>query len=283
MERRDARPVKQHGGPIDADTRRWALAVGVALLLALGVAGAIEFATHVVGPRLLTHYDGFPALANAPKRSVDARGHAADPVNVALVGEQSDIESAMRRAGWTAAQPITRRSSIGIAASVLLHRPDSAAPVSPLYLYGRAQDLAFEREVGPSASRRHHVRLWRADSLAYGGHAVWIGGATFDLRAGVSHRGLHPTHHIAPDVDEERDTLVADLVRARQVRATFRVTGLGLRVNAHNADGDRFDTDGELRVVVLSRGNAPTDPAPEPALPVLVRLKDHLWAWFHRH
>lgn len=269
--------------PVSRDTRRWAVAVGVALVVAFGVAGLIDVGTHVVAPRLLTHYDGFPALADAPKRTADARGRAADPVNVAIVGDEGELREALRRAGWTAAQPITRRSSIGIAASVLLHRPDSAAPVSPLYLYGRAQDVAYEREVGRSASRRHHVRLWLGDSLAYAGRPVWIGGATFDLRAGVSHRGLHPTHHIAPDVDEERDTLVADLRRVRQVRSSFRVTGLGLRVDARNADGDRFDTDGELRVVVLAPGNVPTDPLPEPPLPLLVRWKDRVWAWGHHH
>lgn len=268
---------------ISGDTRRWIIAVGVAVLLALAAAALIELATHVIGPKLLTHYDGFPALAQAPKRAVDSHGRVADPLNVALVGSEAEVEEALRRAGWTAAQPVTRRSSIGIAASVLLHRPDSAAPVSPLYLYGRQQDLAFEREVGPSASRRHHVRLWRADSLLYEQRPVWVGGATFDLRAGVSHRGFHPTHHIAPDVDEERDTLTADLERAHQVTGTFRVTGVGVRVDAHNAEGDRFDTDGELRVIVLSPGNALVNAPREPTVPFPVRVKDRIWAWAHRH
>lgn len=281
-QRGDEKLVRRPFG-LDESTRRGAGAILVAALLALVVALTVELATHVIGPALLTHYDGFPALASTPKRSVNARGLPADPLNVALIGSEAEITEALRRAGWTAAEPVTRRSSIGIAASVLLHRPDSAAPVSPLYLYGRQQDLAFEREVGVSASRRHHVRLWRVAGLAYDQRPVWLGGASFDLRAGMSHRGLHPTHHIAPDLDEERDTLAADLVRARQVRASFRVTGLGLRVDAHNAEGDRFDTDGEMRVLVLSPGNAPVDPAPEPSLPAAVQLKDRLWSWVHRH
>ena len=268
---------------LSSDRRRWLFAIVVAAALALAAVALIELMTHVAGPALLTHYESFPALATVPKRAVDARGAVADPVNFAFVGTKDEIRNALHDAGWTDAQPITRRSSIGIAASVLLHRPDSAAPVSPLYLYGRQQDLAFEREVGRSASRRHHVRLWRADSLAFQRRPVWIGGATFDLRAGLSHRGLHPTHHIAPDVDEERDTLTADLLRARQVRAMFRVTGIGLRVDAHNAEGDRFDTDGEMRVVVISPGNTPTIAAPEPSVPIALRVKDRVWSWFHRH
>jgi hypothetical protein len=265
------------------DPRRWLIAGCVAAALALAAAAVTVLVTHVVAPAALTHYEQFPALASVPKRAVNARGAAGDPMNVGFVGSEAEIREALRRAGWIEADPITRRSSIGIAASVLLHRPDSAAPVSPLYLYGRQQDLAFEQEVGRSASRRHHVRLWRADSLQYQHRSVWIGSATFDLRAGISHRGLHPTHHIAPDVDEERDTLTADLLRVRQVCASFRVTGVGVRVDSHNAEGDRFDTDGEMRVLVLSPGNAPCAAAPEPPAPLAVRLKDRVWSWFHRH
>lgn len=253
--------------------------VGV-VVLAIALA---RFTTHMLAPRLLTHYDRFPELAATPKRAVNARGLVADPLNVALVGSGAEVTEAFRRAGWSEAEPVTRQSSMKIAESVLLRRPDSAAPVSPLYLYGRAQDLAFEREVGKSASRRHHVRLWQAPNLEYDRRPVWLGGATFDLRAGMSRRGLHPTHHIAPDVDEERDTLAADLVRAGKVAAMFRVTGLGLRIDARNAEGDRFDTDGEMRVLVLSAANV-VRPAPtELPDPFAVRVKDRIWSWFHRH
>lgn len=258
-------------------------AVGVVVALLAIVIGVVKVATHVVAPRLLTHYGAFPALATVPKRTANAKGAAADPVNVALVGSDSEVASAFRKAGWVAAQPVTRATSIKIAESVLLHRPDSTAPVSPLFLFGRQQDAAFEREVGRSASRRHHVRLWRVAGMTYSGRPVWIGDATFDLRAGISHRGLHPTHHIAPDIDEERDTLTADLIRAGQAAEIFRVTGLGVRVDDHNAEGDRYDTDGEMRVLVVPPGNAPHAPPTEPSVPPLVRLKDQLWSWGHHH
>lgn len=238
--------------------------------------------THGLAPRLFTHYAAAPVLEAAPKRTRNAHGVKGDPINVALVGSEVEVRDAMRRAGWDAADPITRASSLAIARSVLLHRPDSTAPVSPLYLYGRAQDVAFEREVGRSASRRHHVRLWQTPGLLIAQRPVWLGDAAYDLRAGISHRALRPTHHIAPDIDAERDTLVADLARAGQVAARAHVTGVGLRVDAHNAEGDRYDTDGELTVVTLPPNNVPV--ALPPALvpdPPLVALKERWWAWFH--
>jgi hypothetical protein len=79
-----------------------------------------------------------------------------------------------------------------------LHRPDPDAPVSSLYLFGRKQDLAFEEDVGGSADRRHHVRWWRAEPLDAAGRPLWIGDATFDRDAGISHLTGQITHHIGP-------------------------------------------------------------------------------------
>ena len=104
-----------------------------------------------------------PALEALPTRTANADGIPGDPINVGLVGTKDQLIAAMLAAGWYPADPITLRSSLDIAASVVLDRPDPDAPVSPLYLFGRKQDLAFEQEVGRSADRRHHVRWWLTD------------------------------------------------------------------------------------------------------------------------
>jgi hypothetical protein len=266
-----------------SERRLWTEILIVSALVAAIAAGVVTFGTHVVGPALFTHYDRFPALTNVPKLTRNEKGADGDPVNVAIVaGSDSELSTAFQRAGWVEAQPVTRASSIGIAKSVLLGRPDSAAPVSPLVLFGRPEDHAFEREVGKSASRRHHVRLWRVANIDYHGRPVWIGDAAFDERAGISHRGPHPTHHIDPDIDTERDAVGLALAGASQVIERFHVTGYGLRVDARNAEGDRFDTDGEMLVVVLSPGNvAHPPPAVEPD-PWLVALKQRFWGAMHR-
>lgn len=248
---------------------------------AVAVIALVYAATHWVAPHLFTHFEHAPELAELPKRTTSADHLKGDPVNIAAVGSESELRTAMHDAGWKVADRADRRTDIAIAGSVLFNRPDSTAPVSPLYLFDRAQDIAFEREVGKSARSRHHARFWLAQGVMHDGRPVWLGDATFDLRAGISHRGLHPTHHIAPDVDEERDTLVSDLVHARQVGTLFTVSGIGIRVESHNAEGDRFDTDGEMKVVVLSPGNQPvthTDSLPEPSV---VAAKDQFWRWAH--
>jgi LssY C-terminus len=258
--------------------RRAALAALALALLAL----AIYLATHVVAPRFLTHFDRAPELASLPKRTIDGDGRAADPINLAIVGSRAELLTAMRLAGWHVADSLTRKSKIAIARSVLLDRPDSTAPVSPLYLLGREEDIAFEREVGNSARTRHHARFWLAADASHDGRQLWIGDASFDARAGLSHRTLRPTHHIAPNIDEERDTLVADLSRAGQIAERFEVTGMGPRIYAHNAEGDRFDTDGEMAVAVISlrnvRAAAPRNFAP----PTAIAVKNRVWRWMTR-
>jgi len=256
-------------------------------ILTLGIIGALIVAgvtlfTHWLAPRLFTHYEHNPALAGVPKRTQTRSGVAGDPVNVALVGTAAEVDTAFARAGWARADSLSRTSDLAIARSVLLRRPDSTAPVSSLYLYGRRQDVAFEHEVGRSASRRHHVRLWLAPGITDHGRPVWVGDAAYDLRAGLSHRRLAPTHHIEADVDRERDTVLADLAAAGQLTERYDVTGLGPRVDAHNAEGDRFDTDGELAVGVISPTNARHGPPAVLPDPVLVQWKDQVWRLVHR-
>jgi hypothetical protein len=246
------------------------------------VAGSVALLTHVAAPLLFTHYDHNPALAAVPKRTRTRRGRDADPVNLAVVGTAEEVAAAFARAGWARADSLSRASDIAIAKSVILDRPDSTAPVSSLFLYGRRQDVAYEREVGRSASRRHHVRLWLAEGVADSGRAIWIGDAAYDLRAGLSHRVPAPTHHIEADVDRERDTVLADLVAAGQLSERYAVTGIGPRVDAHNAEGDRFDTDGELDVGVVWPGNVSHGPTTVLPDPLLIRGKNVFFDWSHR-
>ena len=197
-----------------------------------------------------------PEVAGLPVRTANADGIPGGPVNVALVGTREELIGAMLAAGWYPADPITFRSSIGIAASVLLGRPDPDAPVSPLYLFGRKQDLAFEEEVGRSADHRHHVRWWRTDRTEQG-RPLWLGAASYDEDSGLSHLTGQITHHIAPDVDAERDRLMAGLAAAGLLTDRFQLPGMGPTTNAHNAGGDRFFTDGMIDVGVLRAGDPP--------------------------
>lgn len=251
-----------------------------ALILLLIVVAAALLASRTIAPSFVAHYEYAPELARLPKRTTNARGYSGDPINVGMVGSLDELRTAMQMAGWVVADSLTRAAKIAIARSVLFNRPDSTAPVSPLILFDRQQDIAFEREVGRSARSRHHARFWLATGIAHDGRPVWLGDATFDQRVGISRRGLHPTHHIAPNVDQERDTLLADLMQAGQIALRFEVTGVGPQLNAYNAEGDRFDTDGEMEVGIIPVGNVRVAVARTLPPPPAISLKNRVWSWF---
>lgn len=189
----------------------------------------------------------YPALAEAGSRSFTLKGAAGDPLNLAFVGGEDDLLRLMAKAGWFPADPITFRSSLRITVDSLARRPYVDAPVSSLYVHGRKQDLAFEQPAANNPSKRHHVRFWRLDAP---GRTQWIAAATYDTSIGFSHVNGHVTHHIAADVDAERDKLLADLARAGGVTISW-VDGFQPVRDGRNGGGDPFHTDGRLALVVL--------------------------------
>ena len=169
----------------------------------------------------------------------------ADPINLRLLGDSSAIRCAFRSGGWSLADPLSARSALGIVASVILFRPYPEAPVSSLYLQDRLQDLAYEKDEGRTAHRRHHVRLWQ---IAPG---QWLGAATYDRGVGFALFTLQVTHHIGPNVDAERDAIGAMLQGSG---AQYRGTLPSRIAPGHwrrNGGGDRYITDGLIKTYSL--------------------------------
>lgn len=187
-------------------------------------------------------------------------GHPGDPANVTIEGSETELLMAMKAAGWDPADPITLHSSLRIAVDSVFRRPDDAAPVSALFLYGRKQDFAFEQPVGNSPRQRHHVRFWKRESPD-GGRLVWVGSATFDERVGLSHTTGQITHHIDSNVDAERDLIMNGLKNAGWTQEEFYEEGFHQNLEGRNGGGDPWQTDGRLGVVVLRPNEAHTSPS----------------------
>lgn len=233
---------------------------------------------YIVLPFAWSHYEHQKGLQDLPMVTRTAQGIPGDPLNIGLVGGREDIAFAMQAAGWSPADRLTLRSSIAIVGSVVLDRPYKDAPVSPLFLAGRREELAYEKEDGASADRRQHVRLWHVLDSGTEGRPVWLGSATFDTGVGLSHYTGQVTHHIAADIDAERDDLGADLVKAGMVTTTYQVSGIGPTLFGRNGGGDRYYTDGEIHVLVLTeRGAVNRSPPTELADPPIIALKNGLW------
>jgi hypothetical protein len=229
-------------------------------------------------PEIWKRADRQAIVAGLPMVTRTSQGIAGDPINFGLVGDQAEVFCAFRSAGWTLADSITLRSSIRIAGSVVLRRPDPAAPVSPLFYDGRAEDVAFERSEGFSAAHRHHIRLWRIGDDLFDHRPLWLGDASYDRGVGLSHFTLQLTHRIAPDLDAERAFVGAALDGAGAISSFFQIEGIGPTLYGKNGGGDPYFTDGDVLIGVLRRNCdlRPDEAAAPPDNPPHVDLQSAL-------
>jgi len=188
-------------------------------------------------------------------RARTSDGLLGDPINLALLGSEAQLDDAMRAAGWTRADEVTLRSSGRIISSTLLRRSYDEAPVSPLFLFGRQQDVAYQQEVKGNPAKRHHVRFWRCPDgwLLPGGRRVeWLAAGTFDRSVGFSLFTLQITHKIDADTDIERDHIVATLLGADVGVEVSVIRDFSTGYHARNGGGDSIVTDGDLPVLDVS-------------------------------
>ena len=100
------------------------------------------------------------------------------------------------------------------------------------------------------------------------------------MGVGLNHDTGQITHHIAPDIDQERDILIAHVRHTGQVLRVYQVTGVGPTLIGRNGSGDWYYTDGELSVAVLAVNNAGQRHAPlRLKNPPPVTLKNRIWKW----
>ncbi|MCP2635768.1 LssY C-terminal domain-containing protein [Microbacterium sp. HD4P20] len=185
-------------------------------------------------------------------RTRTSDGLLGDPVNLAFLGGGGQIETALREAGWTKADPVTLASSWRIVTSTLQRRSYHQAPVSPLFLFGRQQDFAYQQEVDGNPAQRHHVRFWKCPDgwLLPGGRRVdWLAAGTFDTSVGLSLFTLQVTHRIDADTDVERDHIVSSIRDADPRVVVDVIADFATGYHARNGGGDSIRTDGDLPIV----------------------------------
>lgn len=188
-------------------------------------------------------------------RTRTSDGLLGDPVNLAFTGSREQIRSAMARSGWIEADPVDLGSSVRIVVASLTRRSYPTAPVSPLFLFGSMQELAFQQEVEGNPAQRHHVRFWPCppDWLLPGGHRVdWLAAGSYDRAVGLSFFTLQVTHRIDRDIDVERDYIVDSLRNGCPEVTVQVIEDFSTGYHSRNGGGDAVATDGDLPVVDVS-------------------------------
>src|SRR5262249_17100826 len=143
--------------------------------------------------------------------------------------------------------------------------PYPTAPFSTLYLFGRGQDIGFQKCIDDSPRKRHHVRFWalslaqvdqietasfwlNADRPPEDARVIWIGAATKDTGSSLTRLTFQVTHATDSDTNAERDFIFAELSKHRVVAdVTSYRSGQRLQTGQVN----HYITDGEITVASL--------------------------------
>jgi LssY C-terminus len=195
----------------------------------LAVAVTYAVAAYVILPRAVRIGLKVLQRQRVPRYTITADGLPGDPVNLVLVGTLAQLRAAFARAGWAEADALTLRSSWRMIRAFLLNSHYPTAPFSTLYLFGRGQDIGFQKTIGDSPRKRHHVRFWalnlkRAEAtigtadLWLKAHrppdherVYWVGAGTRDTGFSLTQLTFQITHATDSDTNVERDFIIAEL------------------------------------------------------------------------
>lgn len=190
-------------------------------------------------------------FANVPRRVGDLQGNPGDMVNYALIGTEDQVTKAFAAAGWVQVDKTTQDAVVHGLVSTLSHAAYTEMPMSTLYLFGRSQDLSYARAAPLEvAAIRHHLRVWKTTETV-GGQPLWVGSATHDNGFEKDQRNGGVTHHIDPNVDQERDFLEQSFAGAGVLASAAYVMPANPLTTAKTATGGSFQSDGRIVVMDL--------------------------------
>lgn len=190
-------------------------------------------------------------FANIPRRVQDQEGNPGDMVNFAIIGTQDQVQKAFTAAGWTSVDKSTQDAIVHGLLATLSHEAYTEMPMSVLYLFGRPQDFSFARaDPVAVAAIRHHLRVWKSTETV-DGKPLWVGSATHDNGFEKDQRNGNVTHHIDPNIDQERDFIEQSFADAGVISGAAYVTPSDPLKTARTATGGSFNSDGRIVVMAL--------------------------------
>jgi hypothetical protein len=177
-----------------------------------------------------------------------------DPLNIVLIGNRDLIFGTLARTGWDETEAVTFSTALKTAKAFFKGDMYLNAPISPQYVFGRAQDIALQKG-RDSLHERNHMRLWLSPWL-FLGKPVWIGQISRDIGIRFSSGVWNlTTHAIDPVVDDARDYLAMDIMSVQGLAKIGGVKGVGAATPENPREillGDPYWTDGNRFVMVVS-------------------------------
>ena len=182
-----------------------------------------------------------------------------DPLNLVIVEGRRDPIVPFVARDWHLARQLNVASAIDTARAFIFQNEFLTSPVSPLYIFGRKEDVVLQK-ARSTINERVHARLWLTP-FTFEERRVWIGQVSRDIGVRLTDQTWNlTTHKIGPDVDFDRSYLLQDLIMSGFVEQYGYVSGVGaapVSAPRTNLTGDPYYTDGLRAVVFLSNQTTP--------------------------
>lgn len=233
----------------------------------LAIAVTYGIAAYIVLPRAIRMGLKILQRKRVPSYTITGDGLPGDPVNIVLVGTRQQLRDAFAALGWSGADRLGLASSWGMVRAFVLNAPYPNAPFSTLYLFGRGQDIGFQKAIDNSPRKRHHIRFWalsqKRAQTTWGTpgfwlnterppddeRVLWIGAGTRDTGLSLTRLSFQITHATDSDANAERDYIVGELRKNRSIE-TVQLYKAGENLVTERIN--HYITDGEITLAVLA-------------------------------
>jgi hypothetical protein len=232
----------------------------------LALALTYGIAAYVILPRIVRTGLKILRRKRIPRFTITGDGLPGDPVNLVFTGTLQQLHAAFAAAGWSGADRLGLASSWGMIRAFVFNSPYPTAPFSTLFLFGRGQDVGFQKAIANSPRKRHHVRFWalslthaestlgtasfwlNADRPPDDARVHWVGAGTKDTGFSLTRLTFQITHATDSDTNAERDYIIADLKNSGVIGEITSYKA-GERLGAGQVN--HYVTDGEVAVANL--------------------------------
>jgi hypothetical protein len=233
----------------------------------LALALTYGIAAYIILPRVVRVGLKILQRKRVPRFTITGDGLPGDPVNLVLIGTRQQLCDAFAIAGWSEADRLGLASSWRMVRAFCFNSPYATAPFSTLYLFGRGQDIGFQKAIDNSPRKRHHIRFWASsltraeatvgtagfwlntDRPPHHERVLWVGAGTKDTGLSLTQLTFQITHATDSNTNAERDYIIAELTKNRViVDANSYKSGQRLRTERVN----HYITDGEVTVASLA-------------------------------
>lgn len=185
-----------------------------------------------------------------------------DAINLIVIGGHESVLAALSRGGWSFTHSISVKTVQRMLGAAISGAAYPVAPVSPLYVFDREQDVALQRARN-TIVQRNHLRLWLAP-FRHDGKSVWVGQVSRDVNIKLTTKSpTLSTHVIDPNIDEARENVLQSLIANRSLSQFGFLPGAPhstVDSPAHNLTDDPYFTDGS-RLVMWVSGDESVSPA----------------------